>query len=147
MVLSSGQEGNMIESDEVGWGGVMEPHETIPCECAECGAGLGLGMDGTSGVLVIGGIEAEPDLLRKERGSYYGDPTINHASIGAIWAGILVQALSSGRWRVGETLPPELVCLMMVGVKLSREAYRHKDDNIVDAKVYIDFVDEMSDRG
>jgi hypothetical protein len=86
--------------------------------------------------------------LREERGSYYGDPTINHASIGAIWAGILLQALSSGRWRVGETLPPELVCLMMVGVKLSREAYRHKDDNITDAKVYIDFVGEMSsDRG
>lgn len=106
-------------------------------QCAECG--VGLGMQGDEGVWC-------PDL-RRERGSYYGDPTINHSSIGAIWAGILLQALSSGRWKAGETLPPELVCLMMAGVKLSREAFRHKDDNIVDAKVYMDFVGEMSDRG
>ena len=107
---------------------------------------IGLGVDGMGGVW-RGHVLYEPssrESIREERGSYYGDPTINHSSIGAIWAGILLQALSSGRWKAGETLPPELVCLMMAGVKLSREAFRHKDDNIVDAKVYMDFVGEMS---
>ena len=115
-------------------------------QCAECG--VGLGMDGMDGVWHGHVYEPGPrESIREERGSFYGDPTINHSSIGAIWAGILLQALSSGRWKVGETLPPGLVCLMMAGVKLSREAYRHKGDNIVDAKVYMDFVGEMSDRG
>ena len=82
--------------------------------------------------------------IREERGSRYGNVYINHASIGEIWAGILLQAQSSGRWAVGQSIPPEIVCLMMVGVKLSREAYRHTDDNIVDGKIYLDFVDEMS---
>ena len=107
-------------------------------ECSECAGGVvGLGHLGQDGV-----------MIREERGSYYGDVQRNHESIGAIWSGILGQAVMAGRWAHGERIPPEIVCLMMVGVKLSREAYRHKDDNIVDAKVYIDFVDELStDRG
>ena len=83
--------------------------------------------------------------LKARRGAYYGDIAINHASIGAIWGGILVQAASSGRWKVGETIPPDLVCLMMVGVKVSREAFRHKVDNIDDAQNYLDFVDDLSE--
>lgn len=131
----------MNECDEVGWGGVFEPRETIPCECAGCGVVLGLGLDGQDGVMVISDI-------REERGQYYGDVQRNHESIGLIWTGILGQAVMSGRWAHGEPIPPEIVCLMMVGVKLSREAYRHKDDNILDAKNYIDFASELSsDRG
>lgn len=89
------------------------------------------------------GYEDPLTKLREERGSYYGDVAINHGSIGAIWGGILVQAASSGRWRVGEVVPPDIVCLMMVGVKMSREAYRHKTDNIDDAQNYLDFVEEL----
>ena len=82
--------------------------------------------------------------VRLERGADYGDVRLNHASIGAIWGGILLQAMSANRWHIGEALPPELVTLMMVGVKLSREAYRHKEDNIVDGKNYLDFTQEVS---
>jgi hypothetical protein len=82
--------------------------------------------------------------LRSERGAFYGPVKSNHDSIGAIWGGILQQAVAGGRWLAGEPLPPEIVCLMMVGVKLSREAFRHKQDNIDDGKVYLDFVGELS---
>jgi hypothetical protein len=88
--------------------------------------------------------EVPADAIRKERGSRYGDITINHSSIGAIWGGILLQAMSGGRWVPGNTVPPEVVCLMMAGVKLSRESYAHTPDNIVDGKIYLDFVGELS---
>ena len=117
-------------------------------ECAECRASLGIGTsvpaDAAYSAAGPDAGESKSGSLRAERGSYYGDPLINHASIGAIWSGILVQAMSSGRWRPGETIPADLVCLMMVGLKLSREAYRHKDDNILDARVYLEFVDEIA---
>lgn len=90
------------------------------------------------------GLPAEQQSIRAERGERYGHVQINHASIGAIWGAILLQAMSSGRWDIGSAIPPELVTLMMVGVKMSREAFRHGDDNIVDAKNYIDFTDELS---
>lgn len=97
-----------------------------PAECTECRGAMGLGE------------------LRKERGSDYGPVFINHSSIGAIWGGVLAQAVAAGRWTAGAVVPPEIVCLMMVGVKLSREAHRHKTDNIDDAQNYLDFVDELS---
>lgn len=84
--------------------------------------------------------------VREERGKYYGPVQQNHTSIGMIWGGVLMQAGQAGRWMPGEPIPPELVALMMVGVKLSREAFRHKADNGVDAKNYWCFADEISER-
>ena len=108
----------------------------VPCECTEC-----LGR-----VMGLGGIgQPETAKLRQERGEYYGDIRRNHESIGLIWAGILGQAVMAGRWAHGEPIPPEIVCLMMVGVKLSREAFRHKQDNIIDAKNYADFASELAE--
>lgn len=90
-------------------------------------------------------IRSEQDSIREARGRYYGPSRRNHESIGQIWAGILGQAVMAGRWSHGTPIPPEIVCLMMVGVKLSREAYNHLHDNVVDARNYLDFVEEMSD--
>jgi hypothetical protein len=86
-----------------------------------------------------------PGKIREERGSHYGPVECNHLSIGYIWGGLLMQAVESKRWKAGEPIPPELVTLMMVGVKLSREAFKHKDDNIVDGKNYLDFTGELSE--
>lgn len=114
--------------------------ERLKVSCAECHCKVGIPVSSLGDVT---GAEVM-DALRSERGKDYGDPIVNHASIGAIWGGILVQAVSSGRWIHGAALPPELVTLMMVGVKVSREAYRHKQDNIDDAQVYLKFTEEMS---
>ena len=86
-----------------------------------------------------------PGKIRQDRGVDYGPVDVNHTSIGHIWGGILMQAIESKRWKAGDPLPAELVTLMMVGVKLSREAFRHKKDNIVDGKNYLDFTGELSE--
>ena len=82
--------------------------------------------------------------LRKERGSNYGPVRQNHRSIGLIWTGILIQA----GWTPPPTspvLPPEKVTLMMVGVKCSREAYKHLSDNIDDGQNYLAFTGELAE--
>jgi hypothetical protein len=56
-----------------------------------------------------------------------------------------MQAIESKRWKAGDPIPAEFVTLMMVGVKLSREAFRHKKDNVVDGKNYLDFTGELSE--
>ena len=106
-----------------------------PENCAECRGSLGLGG------------EAPLDRLRDDRGKFYGPVLVNHASIGAIWGGVLAQAVAGGRWKAGDVVPPEIVCLMMVGVKLSRESFRHKTDNIDDAQNYLEFADEIVGAG
>jgi hypothetical protein len=83
--------------------------------------------------------------LREDRGAYYGPVATNHISIGMIWGGILTQAVQADKWIPGQPLPARLVTLMMTGVKMSREAFRHKQDNVDDAKVYWDFTKELSE--
>jgi hypothetical protein len=84
------------------------------------------------------------DQMKQDRGSDYGPVAQNHRSIGKIWGGIMLQAWGAGRWKPGDDVPAELVTLMMVGVKVSREAYRHKADNVDDGKNYWDFTGELS---
>ena len=85
------------------------------------------------------------EQLRDERGRDYGPVRENHTSIGMIWGGILLQAYTAGRWAPGRPVPPEIATLMMAGVKASREAYRHKADNIPDARNYITFTGELAE--
>lgn len=66
------------------------------------------------------------------RGAYYDSPLPNFERTGLIWSGVLFSKLKDG-----ERITPEDVALCMVGVKLSREAFRHKRDNIVDAHGYL----------
>ena len=80
--------------------------------------------------------------VRKAREPFYGPFRENHEAIGSILDGILLQM----RWDF-HTKPlkdhPEIVCLMMSALKHAREAFRHKDDNIVDAKNYLDMTGEL----
>ena len=66
------------------------------------------------------------------RGAYYDTPSRNLGRTGLIWSGILY-----GRLKPGEIISAEDVAMCMVGVKLARESYRHKRDNLTDAHGYL----------
>lgn len=66
------------------------------------------------------------------RGAFYDTPLRNFDRTGLIWSGILSDKLVPGT-----ILTAEDVALCMVGVKIAREAFRHKRDNIVDAHGYL----------
>lgn len=63
--------------------------------------------------------------LVKERGEDYGHPKIDFARTALIWTGIL-----------GVKIKPSDIPLCMIGLKLSREVHKHKDDNIADIQGY-----------
>lgn len=66
------------------------------------------------------------------RGAYYDSPLANFERIGLIWSGILHNKLQEGK-----QVSAEDVSLCMLGVKMSRESFRHKRDNLVDAHGYL----------
>jgi len=59
----------------------------------------------------------------------YDDPLPNHQRIAQVWN------VQIGK-KLKEDLEPRDVALMMIGVKLAREAYTPKPDNIVDVIGY-----------
>jgi hypothetical protein len=78
-----------------------------------------------------------------ERAEDYAPPAENMAATADIWTGILRHKL-----RPGVRLAGSEVALCMVGVKLSRESYRHKRDNIVDGHGYLGIAGDLAaDRG
>lgn len=64
-------------------------------------------------------------LVNTDRQKTYDHPFDNFSRIGLIWSAILDKEIT-----------PEQVALCMVGVKLAREAYAPKDDNIIDGVGY-----------
>jgi hypothetical protein len=86
-----------------------------------------------------------PSDLERERGSDYGDMEGCHEAIASAWDGLIARdvmaACDDGEdWHMNA----RLVALMMVALKLVRESYRHKADNIADARVYLDFADRLA---
>ena len=74
------------------------------------------------------------------RGAFYDTPYKNLGRTGIIWTGILYSKL-----KPGEVITAEEVAMCMVGVKLAREAFRHKRDNITDAHGYLMTIDMIRD--
>lgn len=73
----------------------------------------------------------EADLLvNGSRQVDYGSPRANYAGIAKVWSGLLSSVLS-------RDITPEEAALMMVGLKLQREAHKSKRDNLVDAHGYL----------
>jgi hypothetical protein len=70
------------------------------------------------------------ELVLGDRNSSYGNPRDDYLKTSKIWSGLLAHKLK-------EDITPEEAMLMMVGVKMSREVYKHKDDNITDMIGYI----------
>ena len=62
----------------------------------------------------------------------YSHPSRDYGKTAKIWTGILLEKLKPGM----EITPTEAV-LMMVGMKISREVFRHGRDNLIDAAGYI----------
>lgn len=71
------------------------------------------------------------DLVFGDREKAYDHPKRNLEVTAKIWSGLLAYKLSSD-------ITAEEVALMMVGLKLAREVYRPKRDNLVDAAGYIE---------
>lgn len=85
-------------------------------------------------------LEEAQRLITGERNHTYDHPLDNFERIAAIWSVVL-----------GIKVTPEQVGLCMVGVKLAREAYMPKRDNLVDGAGYFGTVqmvrDERARRG
>lgn len=74
------------------------------------------------------------DELRASRGAVYGDPKENHSLIAGQWAAILQpwgKHISEGK-----PLPPHVIALCMVGLKLNRMRLSFHRDNYEDLGVY-----------
>lgn len=71
-------------------------------------------------------------LIYGPRQASYGHPYDDFSKTGQMWGAILKEWRSSGEPNV----PPELVGLCQIAVKISREVNAHKRDNIVDIAGY-----------
>lgn len=115
---------------------VSAPKETAP-DAPAANKSSGDGSDGSDAQAKPPHEEAV-ELVRGPRGDYYDTPFENFTRIGRIWSGVLHSKL-----RDGEQVTPEDVALCMIGVKMSREAFRHKRDNIVDMHGYLLTLDDV----
>jgi hypothetical protein len=79
-------------------------------------------------------LEEAQRLITGERNQTYDHPLDNFERIAAIWSVVL-----------GIKVTPEQVGLCMVGVKLAREAYLPKRDNLVDGAGYFGTVQMVRD--
>lgn len=70
------------------------------------------------------------ELVLGERNASYGTPAEDYAKTATMWTGFLTHKLR-------EPITPKEAVLMMALLKISREAYRHKPDNIIDAHGYL----------
>lgn len=70
-------------------------------------------------------------LVHGERGIDYGHPWVDYRCTAELW-----RALIRRRYAIDLEITPDFACLMMAAVKLSREAGKHKDDNLVDLAGY-----------
>jgi hypothetical protein len=80
-------------------------------------------------------LEAAQRLVYGNRNKSYDHPFTNFTNIGKIWEGIK-----------GIPFSPEDVALMMAGVKLARESFKHKLDNIRDGVGYLATLDRIHKR-
>jgi hypothetical protein len=81
-------------------------------------------------------LEEAGRLVHGERGADYGHPAIDYSCTADMW-----RALIKRRYNVDAPITPDFACLMMVAVKLSREAGKQKTDNLVDAAGYLECAD------
>lgn len=69
-------------------------------------------------------------LVNGPRQEAYGTPKQNYEGIAKVWSGLLSPILK-------RDITPDEAALMMVGLKLQRQAMKHKRDNLVDAHGYL----------
>ena len=86
----------------------------------------------------MGALENALKLTHGDRNEDYGEPHENMARIAEIWTGIL---RASGVISGDRAVRPEDVAMCMIGVKLAREAFKHKQDNLDDMAGYVDVLE------
>ena len=79
-------------------------------------------------------LEEADNIAGEDRSRDYGHPYLNHQRIAAIWNIQLGDILNS-------PITPRQVALMMIGVKLAREYYTRKRDNLIDIAGYVKCID------
>lgn len=75
-------------------------------------------------------------LTQTDRRSVYPPPRDDFTRVGRMWAAIL---------DLPEPVPPRVVGLMMIAVKISRETHRHKRDSVVDIAGYAACIQEIEE--
>ena len=80
-------------------------------------------------------LEEAQEILEGERDSDYGDPVANFNRISRIASSIL-----------DYTISPEECVVVMMAVKLSREQYKHKRDNLVDLVAYTEIYNRVKEQ-
>jgi len=75
--------------------------------------------------------EEADHLVSNDRLKQYGHPLDNFTDIGKVWGMILNT----------DPIPPEIVGLMMAGLKLCRQKFLPKRDNLVDLAGYAKSID------
>ena len=87
-------------------------------------------------------LEEAQRLVHGDRGADYGHPGVDYRAVGRMWAAILERHFG---FKVPD-IDPRIAALMMVAVKLSREAGKHKRDNCTDMAGYAECVQMIADR-
>lgn len=67
-----------------------------------------------------------------DRGKFYGHPLDNHSNTASFWSDYIKR-----KYDVDVKLDARDVCMMMVLLKVSRDANRPKEDNLVDIAGYV----------
>ena len=80
-------------------------------------------------------------LVHGDRNAAYGHPRIDYKATGRMFGAILERWLG----REIPDVPPRIAALMMVAVKVSREAGKHKRDNCTDMAGYAECVNWIAD--
>jgi hypothetical protein len=79
-------------------------------------------------------------LVYGDRQKAYSHPARDYAKTAKMWTGILLEKLLPG-----EEISPTEAVLMMAAMKISREVFKHKRDNLVDAAGYIACAERIED--
>lgn len=111
----------------------VEPAERAPEIDFEDFMDLIIGVTSTSEMDSI--LEEAQEILEGDRDSDYGDPVANFNRISGIASSIL-----------NETITPEQCVVVMMAVKLSREQYKHKRDNLVDLVAYTEIYNRIKEQ-
>lgn len=87
-------------------------------------------------------LEEANSLVHGDRGAAYGHPFVDYECTATMW-----RSLIKRRYGVDVPLTPDFACLLMVAVKLSREAGKPKRDNLVDAAGYAECAQMCIEKG
>jgi hypothetical protein len=74
-------------------------------------------------------IDQAKSIVEGARQANYGPPEDNFRHIGTKW-GVTLGIIQG--WEPGDPIPSRVVALMMIDLKTCRDAFRPKDDNLVD---------------